>query len=375
MKAVHFGAGNIGRGFIGALLSESGFETIFVDVNAELIEELNQKGTYQVELAGTYDQIKVNKVSGLNSMEEETEVIEALAEADVITTAVGPNVLPLIAPLLAKGLLKKNDRGIVIACENMVGGSEALKSHVLENVTEDQKVWISDQIDFPNAAVDRIVPNQNQQDPLTVMVEPYFEWVVETAYVRTELPNIEGITYVEDLTPYIERKLFTVNTGHAVAAYLGKYNGYKTIKEALDDRVIKDKIQGALHESGSVLIEKYGFNTDEHREYIEKIISRFENPDLSDEVTRVGRGPIRKLGPRDRLVRPALEFIRLKNEEPAHLAEVIAATLYYVNESDPEAVKLQEMIQENGRLEAFREIAELEEDHPLVQAVKKKLSE
>jgi mannitol-1-phosphate 5-dehydrogenase len=144
--------------------------------------------------------------------------------------------------------------------------------------------------------------------------------------------------------------------------------------EALDDQVIKDKIQGALHESGSVLIEKYGFNVDEHREYIEKIISRFENPDLSDEVMRVGRGPIRKLGPEDRLVRPALEFIRLKNEEPANLAEVIAAALNYENEADPEAVKLQEMIREKGRLEAFREIAELEEGHPLVQAVEKKLS-
>ncbi|WP_332308715.1 mannitol-1-phosphate 5-dehydrogenase [Halobacillus mangrovi] len=373
MKAVHFGAGNIGRGFIGALLSQSNYETIFVDVNAELIDELNDKGAYRVELAGTDDSIEVTNVSGLNSLEDEEKVIEAIAEAEVITTAVGPNVLPMIAPVLAKGLLEKNSNGIVIACENMVGGTEILKNHVIENLDEEQKEWISDRISFPNAAVDRIVPNQNQKDPLTVMVEPYYEWVVETSSINSELPDIKGITYVDDLTPYIERKLFTVNTGHAVAAYLGKYNGYLTIKESLDDSNIKNKIQGALSESGGVLIEKYGFNPDEHQDYIDTIISRFENPDLSDEVTRVGRGPVRKLGPKDRLVRPALEFIRLKKEEPAHLAEVIAAALDYKNEEDPEAVELQDLIREKGKISAFCEIAELEKDHPLVQSVEKYL--
>ncbi|WP_281975021.1 mannitol-1-phosphate 5-dehydrogenase [Halobacillus litoralis] len=374
MKAVHFGAGNIGRGFIGALLFQSNYETTFVDVNTELIDELNKKEAYRVELAGTEDYMEVTNVSGLNSLNDEGEVIEAIAEAEVITTAVGPNVLPMIAPLLAKGLEEKKSTGFVIACENMVGGTVILKNHVFENLDEEQKEWVSDRISFPNAAVDRIVPNQNQKDPLTVMVEPYYEWVVETSSVTSELPDIKGITYVDDLTPYIERKLFTVNTGHAVAAYLGKYNGYHTIKEALEDAKIKNKIQAALGESGGVLIEKYGFNTEKHQEYIDTIISRFENPDLSDEVTRVGRGPIRKLGPKDRLVRPALEYIRLKNEEPVHLAEVIAAALDYRNEDDAEAVELEGMIRKKGKVGAFCEIAEINEDHPLVKAVEKHIN-
>ncbi|ASF38406.1 mannitol-1-phosphate 5-dehydrogenase [Halobacillus halophilus] len=369
MKAVHFGAGNIGRGFIGALLSQAGYETIFVDVNGELINELNQKRSYQVDLAGTDRSLEVTNVSGLNSINDEQAVIKAIEEAEIITTAVGPNILSVIAPVLAKGLLHKKEKGNVIACENMVGGSEILKNHILEHADAEEKDWIIENIGFPNSAVDRIVPDQHQEDLLTVKVEPYFEWVVETTAIKGGRPEIKGITYVDDLTPYIERKLFTVNTGHAVAAYLGKFHGYQTIKQVMDDPAIKEKIRGALQESGAVLIEKYKFDEEVHYEYIETILSRFENPDLSDEVTRVGRAPIRKLGPNDRLVQPAVSYLEYVKEDPVRLAEVIAAALFYENEKDEEAVELQKLITEKGRINAFKEVAELDSDHRLVKAV------
>lgn len=375
MKAVHFGAGNIGRGFIGSLLSDSNYETVFVDVNADLIAELNDKKKYTIELAGTEDTFEVTGVSGLNSIEDESDVIEAIGNADLITTAVGPHILPVVAPLLAKGLLKREKTGNVIACENMIGGSGILKEHVLQQVKKEEEEWIEQQIGFPNAAVDRIVPDQQQDDLLTVKVEPYYEWVVEKTSIKGEVPDIKGITFVDDLTPYIERKLFTVNTGHAVAAYLGKYHGYETIKQSMDDPNIKEKIQSVLGETGTVLIKKYGFDESQHQQYINTIIQRFENPDLSDEVSRVGRGPLRKLGPEDRLVRPALEYLELFEKPPGFLVEVIAASLYYENDSDQEAVELQEMIQKDGRLEAFRKIAQLEEGHPLLKAVEAELSD
>ena len=47
-KAVMYGAGSIGRGFIGQLFSESGYETIFIDVNEELIRNLNERGQYSI---------------------------------------------------------------------------------------------------------------------------------------------------------------------------------------------------------------------------------------------------------------------------------------------------------------------------------------
>ena len=46
MKAVHFGAGKIGRGFIAELLHDTGYEIVFVDVNEAVNQELNQYHNY-----------------------------------------------------------------------------------------------------------------------------------------------------------------------------------------------------------------------------------------------------------------------------------------------------------------------------------------
>ncbi|REJ10907.1 mannitol-1-phosphate 5-dehydrogenase [Halobacillus trueperi] len=379
MKAVHFGAGNIGRGFIGALLDQSGYETVFVDVNEALIDLLNERNQYYVELAGADSTIEVKNVSGLNSMKQPQEVVEAIVHADLVTTAVGPNILSVISKLLAEGLEERIKEQVgplnVIACENMIGGSEALKQHVLENMDESLHDQLEGLIGFPNAAVDRIVPDQHNEDPLTVKVEPYYEWVVETPAIKGVQPEVEGITYVEDLTPYIERKLFTVNTGHAATAYLGSYYGHSTIKEAMDDPIVKEKVEGALRETGAVLIEKYGFDKAQHEGYVDKIITRFLNPDLSDEVTRVGRGPIRKLGPKDRLVRPAVEYLERVEEDPHYLVEVIAAALSYKNEADSEAKELQGKVLDHGPTAAFKDISELNDHHRLVQLVEQQYKE
>lgn len=374
MKAVHFGAGNIGRGFIGLLLYQSGYETTFIDINEQLINALNEKGKYKVVLAAeeSTEQI-VENVSGINSEMDQEKVIEAIIEADLITTAIGPNVLPFISALLAKGLQARYQQSEqplhIIACENMVGGSSFLKEKVFEHIREEEKSELAARYYFPNAAVDRIVPNQLNDDILEVSVEPYYEWVVERQGANNEMPHIEGITYVDDLTPYIERKLFTVNTGHAVPAYLGQYLNHDTIKGAMDDQRIQEVIKGALMESGEALIQTYGFNRQEHEQYINTIIGRFMNPYISDEITRVGRGPLRKLGKNDRLIRPALLYMEVTGKEPIQLAKVIAAVLHYENPEDDEAVKLQELIAEKGYKKTLQIVTELDEDHPLLQVV------
>ncbi|NIK11986.1 mannitol-1-phosphate 5-dehydrogenase [Alkalibacillus almallahensis] len=370
MLAVHFGAGNIGRGFIGTLLSDANYHTVFVDVNETIIQEINERKQYPVILAGEEEQEKiVSNISGIVSTEQPEEVSENIAKADIVTTAVGPQVLPIIARNIAEGLVKrfdeKNDYLNVIACENMIGGSSLLKEKVLEHLPQEYHALLEERVGFPDAAVDRIVPNQENEDLLAVTVEPYFEWVVSRNDVKGEVPDIKGITYVEDLTSYIERKLFTVNTGHAAIAYLGDQFGYDTIKEATQDQEIITTVNGALQETGHVLIQLYGFDGATHKKYRKKIVNRFKNPYLNDEITRVARGPKRKLGEKDRLIRPALQYVELFNEAPKYLIKVILSALNYSNEADAEAVELQQTVQESGYAQVLEDVCGLSPDEPL----------
>ncbi|KHF39096.1 mannitol-1-phosphate 5-dehydrogenase [Halalkalibacter okhensis] len=371
MIAVHFGAGNIGRGFIGSLLYDSGYETIFVDVNEEIVDLINERKEYQVVLADqSKETVTIKNVSAINSMQDADLVKKAIAEADIVTTAVGPNILPIIAKSIQEGLrlrLELNNKTPlnIIACENLIGGSTLLKESVYKSLSDEEKEVFNQYFAFPDAAVDRIVPNQVNEDKLLVMVEPYFEWVVEQSKMVGDIPQIEGITYVEELNPYIERKLFTVNTGHAVAAYLGYQAGIQTIDQALANEQIKDLLEKTLQETGLLLSKKHSFDISEHNSYIKKIITRFLNENLADDVTRVGRGPLRKLGPNDRLVGPAKQFVELVGSEPIYLAKAIAAALNYDVKTDDEAVQIQNLIQEKGIEATVTEVTKLEKDSRL----------
>jgi len=350
-KAVHFGAGNIGRGFIGLLLSQAGYHVTFVDVAAPLVNDINTLGKYNVQIFGEAEKTLVENVSAINSNENLDALLDAIVEADIVTTAIGPNILKFIAPNIAKGLTKRvatNKTPLnIIACENMVGGSTVLKNFVYENLSDDVKPEVQKLIGFPDAAVDRIVPLQKNDEKLLVKVEPYAEWDVDSRGVVGELPAIKGMTLVDNLGAYIERKLFTVNTGHASIAYLAYQKGYSDMSKAMQDDEIVAAARAVWAETSALLIDKYKFAPAVHQKYVATTETRFKNPNLSDEVTRVARGPKRKLSAADRLVSPATQLIE-RGLIPYALAKVIAAALKFDYAEDKEAVEVQDFIKANG---------------------------
>ncbi|MET3506189.1 mannitol-1-phosphate 5-dehydrogenase [Halalkalibacter oceani] len=368
-QTVHFGAGNIGRGFIGALFSQSGYDVIFVDIAEQIINQLNEKKHYDVMLATEQKEtVTIDKVSGLNNLSQEKEVIEAIGNATYLTTAIGPTILPRIAPLIARGIAKRvattDEKLYVIACENQIGATDLLKQHIIDQLDGKTKSRLEGRVFFFNSAVDRIVPIQ-VQDSLDVLVEPYFEWVVET---NEQIPAVDGMKIVDSLAPFIERKLFTVNTGHAVIAYFGYLEGKATIDQTLADEKIEAQVEETLKETGAYLVKEYRLDEKEHLAYIHKIIERFKNPYLNDGVTRVGRAPIRKLGPEDRLIRPATQA--QKAGLPYHnLAKAIAAALLFDDPGDQEAQELQKMIQENGPAYVLNTVSGLDEKSEVAQEV------
>lgn len=374
MLAVHFGAGNIGRGFIAPLLDQAGYKICFVDVNQEIIRALNTRKHYTVKLADcTGETFDVTYQAGLNSINNRESLIQVLTTASVITTAVGPNILEKIAPTIAEGLRARlnitKDPLNIIACENMINGSSILRDHIWQHLSDVEQVKLMDIIGFPNSAVDRIVPLQNHEDPLFVEVEPFYEWVINASEVKGEQPSIAGVTYVDELLPYIERKLFTVNTGHAACAYLGHYHGLATIKEAIDDARVRPVVEGVLNETGQLLQKKYGFDTTEHQGYIKKILKRFENEYIVDEIERVGRSPLRKIGSKERFIKPATELLTY-GITPNYLATAILAATKYKNNDDPEATELQAFLNGHSVAEALIKYSDIQAGSELLELVK-----
>lgn len=370
-KAVQFGAGNIGRGFIGALLSQSGYQVVFADVAEAIIDKINEDKAYTVHVMDVdcKDQ-KIENISGVNSTKP--EAVDEIASADLVTTAVGLVILPRIAPTIAQAIEKRMENGVkepmnMIACENAIRGTSQLKKAVYENLSDAGKAYADKYVGFADCAVDRIVPPVKSENFIDVVVEEYFEWDVEKSGLKGELPQIEGMTLVDDLMAYIERKLFTLNTGHCITAYLGNLRGIPTIDKAIADEEIFGIVSAAMKESGDGLIKKYGFDPEKHEAYIKKIISRFKNPYLQDDVTRVGREPLRKLSPTDRLIKPMMTAAGY-GLPVDHLVIGAGAALHYDNPNDKQSVELQEKIGAQGVRAAAAEITGLT-DEGLLDAI------
>lgn len=370
-KAVQFGAGNIGRGFIGALLSQAGYHVVYADVVEAVINKINDDKEYTVHVMDVEcEDQKITNISGVNSTKP--EAVEVISTADIVTTAVGLVILPRIAPTIAAAIELRMDKGIeenmnIIACENAIRGTSQLKKAVYENLSDAGKEYADEFVGFPDCAVDRIVPPVKSENFIDVVVEEYFEWDVEKSGFKGEIPEIPGMSLVDDLMAYIERKLFTLNTGHCITAYLGTLRQIPTIDQAIADPEVYAIVSAAMKESGDGLIQKHGFDAEKHAAYIKKIISRFKNPYLQDDVTRVGREPLRKLSPTDRLIKP-LSTAAGFGLPVDHLIVGVAAALRYNNPDDKQSVELQAKIAEKGIRAAVVDVTELT-DEALIDAI------
>ena len=334
--AVHFGAGNIGRGFIGALLQDAGYLVVFADVNQELIDSMKALGSYTLtELASVPKQKLYKDFQVLNSVTETQELTQLIAKAEIVTASVGAKVLGRIAPVIEAGLNQRTsqDKLVVMACENALGASEIIKLAMQDQQLANQRAI------FCNTAVDRIVPLQVEHSEPDVAVEPFSEWIIDSAPLAGRELNLPGATFVEDLDPFIERKLYTVNTAHLAVALIGQQFGHETVIEAMADSEVMPKVLAAIEETSAALIRKHGFDPVAHAAYVEKTLSRLSNPAIDDEIVRVGRDPLRKLSRYERLIGPAAYHAEHLGE-PFALLEVIDAALSFQAPGDAEAARL-----------------------------------
>jgi len=372
MKAVHFGAGNIGRGFVAEFLHNSGYEVVFCDVVDSLIDQLQKSKSYKVIQVGAEGNSEsvITNYRAINSKTNEADVVKEITTADVVTCSVGPNILKFIAPVIAKGVDGRSNDATplaVIACENAIGATDTLAAFIKNNHTpEDRLKDHHERARYANSAIDRIVPAQDPNAGLDVKLEKFYEWVVDrTPFNDHQPPAIEGIKWVDELIPYIERKLFTVNTGHAAAAYHGYYHKKTTVYDALQDPKIIEEVRKALAETSELIVAKHGINEQEQKDYVEKIITRIGNPHLEDAVERVGRAPLRKLSRKERFIGPAADLAEDGKETWALLDAAEMAFRFQNVEGDEESVELAKIMKELTPEEVVPKVCGIEPSHPL----------
>ncbi|THU97780.1 mannitol-1-phosphate 5-dehydrogenase [Dendrothele bispora CBS 962.96] len=376
--AIHFGAGNIGRGFIGAVLSQAGFHVVFVDVQKDIIDALNEEHGYDLHILNNESHTeRVENVSGVMSTDLETIKKISKEPVSIITTAVGAGVLPKVAKPIAEiiktRMVDKRGPIDIVACENLQHATDLLKEEIEKELNDDECEYMQENIGFAVCTVDRIVPPFESKNILDAGVEPFYEWTVDRNSLKKTDPDvtIKGMHTTDNLDAYVQRKLFTLNCGHAITSYLGFLSHKPTILEAIQTPSIHSAVSKALRESGTALVKKHAiFNEDDHNRYIETTLHRFANPHIQDEVTRVGKEPLRKLKKGDRLLGPIEMCREFGLPREGLLMGVAAALLFAPKDSEDEQVKeLKGMIEEKGLRKVVLELTGWEEGDEDVEKV------
>lgn len=379
-EAVIFGAGNIGRGFIGQLYSESGYRVNFVDIDPLLLDTLNARGQYLIRLVTNEhtEEVTVGPARAFHADRvDEIAALLASPETQIGATAVGASALKHVAPTLAKGIERRARAGVseplnLIICENLKGAAAILREMVLQALPRKLYEYVASHIGFVDTVIARMVPaptpEMRAQDPSLIIVEPYKELPVDRNGFVGEPPAIVGMLPCAPFSFYSERKLYIHNAGHAVLAYLGYLAGCEYGYEALDDDEIYFQVRGAMEESALALARRYHPPGGALLANIDDLLHRFRNRVLGDTIARLGRDPIRKLARTDRLVGAALNAVA-EGVMPENLVTGIAAGLRFDDPTDPIAADLQSRLHSYGIARVLGEVCEVSPGEPVFEMI------
>jgi mannitol-1-phosphate 5-dehydrogenase len=350
MQAVQFGAGKIGRGFLGQLLFEGGYWTTFVDADTALVDALNGRCEYPLWLVSereTQTQ-RIGNLCALEARRDREKVTQAIVEADLISIAVGANVLPHIALALAAGLNARAVAGCgpidVLLCENQWHAADLVRGLLTPYIAPEARTYFETQVGLVETVIGRMVPVltdvQRAEDPLLIVAEPYQELPIARAALRGEVPSLPGLIAADDFEAYEARKLYLHNMSHAALAYVGYLRGHEYVWQCAADPQVVEVCREALDEVVPALAAEHGFLLADLTAFAEDLLGRFANKALGDTVGRVAADPLRKLRPEDRLV-GAAHFCLKQGRDTGALAQVIASAFAYDAPSDASAQKLQ----------------------------------
>lgn len=343
-KFVMYGAGSIGRGFIGSLFSKIGYEVTFIDVNQEVVNLLNEHQQYDQIIVGEHEKtIHIENVHAIDGTNEQA-VCDAIVSADLMATALGANVLPKVASLVAKGLEQRwsqrnNEPLDILICENLKDANHIFHDEIAKYVSDVSK--LDAYVGFVETSIGKMVPPadnfEEQVAPLAVRQEEYEFLPVDKDAMKTKWPECENIISYSPFEYYVERKLYIHNMGHFTTSLLGMIEGYKYIYEAANQPSVLWIVKNCMEESAISLQRCYNIDYADLKANIDDLLYRFQNKALQDSVARVARDPMRKLQPSDRLV-GAMRKCLEQGVNPNYICFSIALALYNLSDQDPSEI-------------------------------------
>jgi mannitol-1-phosphate 5-dehydrogenase len=381
-KAVMYGAGNIGRGFIGKIFSDSGYEVCFIDIDRRIIDAFNKEGQYDVKIvADGYEEIA--KVNNVYAVDGNTKVAaKKIAECDIMATAVGVKVLPYIVDNIANGI-KLRMTGVnsplnIILAENQLNVDELMKEMIYKKLDAKEQEWADENLGLVEASIGRMVPplaeEERKGSPLLIAVEPYSELPVDSMGFKGPIPELVGLKPFTPFSFYIKRKLFLHNMGHAICAYLGWQKKYEYISDAIRDKEIYNKTRNAMELTVQALSKEYPqIPLSEIEANKEDLLQRFHNRALKDTISRVANDPQRKLRRDDRLIGAALYCLD-NGIKPDEIIEGIIAAINYDNPNDAAAIEIQTYLSEFGLNYVVEHVMGIDKASKLAELIDKKFN-
>ena len=328
MKLLQIGAGNIGRALVGPLFGAAGWEVVFADVDAALVDGLNEQGGYNLVTCHPVEGLTTRRISGVRAIRADNpgDLAREAADAAVIATAVGAGALPAVLSALESALAGRETAVDLLLAENAPGAADL----ALRSLAHAPRVGIVE------TSIGKMVPlvpaEARASDPLQVRGEPYNTLICDARGWVDSPPAIEGLLPVENIAAYIERKLYVHNLGHSAVAYLAYIADpvCRTVVDALALDGVREGAEAAMRAAAAALREKYPDDFDEPKldAHIDDLLERFGNRFLGDTVHRVGRDLARKLGARERLI-GAMRLCIENGVEIDAIARIAAAALAF----------------------------------------------
>jgi mannitol-1-phosphate 5-dehydrogenase len=377
-KVVVFGAGAAGRGLIGLLFSQAGCRVTFVDIRDDLVAALQESGAYRVLIHRLDGGQEERAVRGFHVLpaEDREAVAREIVGAELVLTAVFVQNLPDVAQTVALGIAQCRLAGRAqplncIACENMKNSSSVLGRHVRERLRAGDLPYCETLVGFPDCMINRAVPAPVSL--LRLETEDYCEWTVDAGGFKGEPPTRIGfIEWVRNQEARLDRKLMVYNGSHAACAYFAFGRGHTWIHEAAADAEVVRRVDGTLDELAAVVQRRHGFTDAQMADYKRDFWRRCRNQGLKDTIVRVGRDPIRKLGPNERLIAPA-KLARQYAMPRDHILDAIAAALRFSHPGDPQSMELARRLKCDGLWVTLSAISGLPDDDPMLDEIEGRL--